>query len=44
MAKVKLSIQPLADRVVVKAAEAEQKQNQELLFQILQKKNHKKVK
>lgn len=38
----KLTIKPLADRVIVEPAAAEEKLHLELSFQILQKKNHKK--
>lgn len=38
-----LSIKPLADRVVIEPAVAEQKQQAELLFPTQQKKNLKKV-
>lgn len=36
----KVSIKPLADRVVIEPLAAEEKPQEELLFPILQKKNH----
>ena len=44
MAKSKVNIQPLSDRVVIKAAEAETKTKSGIIIPDSAKENHKKVK